>query len=275
MNTMELNHNINKIALVTGASRGIGKAIAEKLVLAGITVIGTATTSNGAEEITYNLNNIKHTKGVTSPHSQVDQKNVLKSSNKHLGLVLDLANFKTIEAVMEQIKELFSELPLILVNNAAVNRDNLFLRMSEEEWETVINTNLTGVFRLTKACIKNMLKARWGRIVNISSIVAFSGNFGQVNYSTTKAGIVGFSKSLAQEVANRGITVNVVAPGFIDTDMTKTLPEKIKEELLAKIPIGRLGNSYDVANAVMFLLSNDASYITGSTIHVNGGMLMN
>lgn len=262
MNKIDQNLSINQVALVTGASRGIGKAIAEKLALSGVTVIGTATTTKGAQEITDNLNNLTDI-------------NNIKPDHKHYGLVLDLANVDSIAMAMEKINLLVSASPLILVNNGAINRDNLFLRMSEEEWESVINTNLTGVFRLTKACIKNMLKARWGRIVNISSIVAFSGNPGQVNYCTTKAGIVGFSKSLAQEVANRGITVNVVAPGFIDTDMTKSLPEKIKEQLLAKIPIGRLGNSRDVANAVMFLLSNDSSYITGNTIHVNGGMLMN
>ena len=249
--TNEVN---NKVALVTGASRGIGRAIAEHLALAGITVVGTATTEENAQAITLYLKNLGNHKG--------------------FGVVLNTAVKGSIEAAIDQINQAVAA-PLILVNNAGINRDNLFLRMSEEEWLSVIETNLTGIFRLTKSCIKSMLKARWGRVVNISSIVAFSGNAGQVNYTATKAGIVGFSKSLAQEVASRGITVNVVAPGFIDTDMTKSLSENIKNHLLAKIPVGRLGTAAEVAKAVMFLIDEHASYITGNTIHVNGGMLMN
>ncbi len=248
------NEGNNKVALVTGASRGIGRAIAEHLALAGITVVGTATTEENAQAITLYLKNLGNHKG--------------------FGLVLNTAVKGSIEAAIDQINQTVAA-PLILVNNAGINRDNLFLRMSEEEWLSVIETNLTGIFRLTKACIKSMLKARWGRVVNISSIVAFSGNAGQVNYTATKAGIVGFSKSLAQEVASRGITVNVVAPGFIDTDMTKSLSENIKNHLLAKIPVGRLGTAAEVAKAVMFLIDEHSSYITGNTIHVNGGMLMN
>lgn len=252
---MNLTNEGNKIALVTGASRGIGRAIVEHLALSGITVIGTATTEENAQAITLYLKNLGNHKG--------------------FGVVLNAAIRGSIEAAIDKINQTATAAPLILVNNAGINRDNLFLRMSEEEWLSVVETNLTGIFRLTKACIKSMLKARWGRIVNISSIVAFSGNAGQVNYTATKAGIVGFSKSLAQEVASRGITVNVVAPGFIDTDMTKSLPENIKNQLLAKIPIGRLGTAAEVAKAVMFLIDDHASYITGNTIHVNGGMLMN
>lgn len=249
-----ISESNNKVALVTGASRGIGKAIAEHLSLAGITVVGTATTEENAQAITSYLKNLGNHKG--------------------FGVVLNTAMSGSIEAAIDKINQTVAA-PLILVNNAGINRDNLFLRMSEEEWLSVIETNLTGIFRLTKACIKSMLKARWGRVVNISSIVAFSGNAGQVNYTATKAGMVGFSKSLAQEVASRGITVNVVAPGFIDTDMTKSLSENIKNHLLAKIPVGRLGTAAEVAKAVMFLIDEHASYITGNTIHVNGGMLMN
>lgn len=249
-----IHEHKDKVALITGASRGIGRAIAESLALAGVTVIGTATTEENARAITLYLKNLGNHKG--------------------FGVELNTSVKGSIEAAMDKINNTVAA-PLILVNNAGITRDNLFLRMSEEDWLSVIETNLTGIFHLTKACIKSMLKARWGRVVNISSIVAFSGNAGQVNYTATKAGIVGFSKSLAQEVASRGITVNVVAPGFIDTDMTKSLPENIKNQLLAKIPIGRLGTAIEVAKAVMFLINEDAGYITGNTIHVNGGMLMN
>lgn len=244
----------NKVALVTGASRGIGKAIAESLAISGATVIGTATTFNGVHSITENLKNL--------------------GNHKHFGILLNTKDQHSISQAITEINQLLGE-PLILVNNAGINKDNLFLRMTEEEWEQVIITNLYGTFRLTKACIKFMLKARWGRIINISSIVAFSGNIGQVNYTAAKAGIIGFSKSLAHEVASRNITVNIVAPGFIDTDMTKSLPLNIKNQLLAKIPMGRLGSVEDVSKAVTFLASENASYITGNTIHVNGGMLMN
>ena len=222
--------------------------------MAGVTVVGTATTEANVKTITSHLKTF--------------------GNGKSFGLVLNAADPLSINQVMEQInKEV--DAPLILINNAGINRDNLFLRMTDEEWVSVIETNLSGIFRLTKACIKSMLKARWGRVINISSIVAFSGNAGQVNYTAAKAGIIGFSKSLAQEVAIRGVTVNTVAPGFIDTDMTKSLTENIKNHLLAKIPVGRLGTSDEVAKAVMFLVGDNASYITGNTIHVNGGMLMN
>ena len=244
----------NKIALVTGASRGIGQAIAKYLAIAGARVIGTATTQSGAESITENLKNF--------------------GDHKSFGVFLNTNDPISISNALTKINQLAGE-PLILVNNAGINKDNLFLRMTEEEWDQVITTNLYGIFRLTKACIKSMLKARWGRVINISSIVAFSGNVGQVNYTAAKAGIIGFSKSLAQEVASRNITVNVVAPGFIDTDMTKSLPDNIKNQLLAKIPMGRLGDVDDIAKSVVFLASEDASYITGNTVHVNGGMYMN
>lgn len=244
----------DKIALVTGASRGIGKAIAETLAMTGALVIGTATTSAGADAITENLKNF--------------------GGQQNFGISLNTNDQSSIQNAITAINKLAGE-PLILVNNAGINKDNLFLRMTDEEWDKVITTNLYGIFRLTKAFIKFMLKARWGRIINISSIVAFTGNVGQVNYTATKAGIIGFSKSLAQEVASRNITVNVVAPGFIDTDMTKSLPDHIKNQLLAKIPMGRLGDVNDVAQAVAFLASYNASYVTGNTIHVNGGMFMN
>ncbi len=252
MNTS--NQENNKVALVTGASRGIGKAIATNLAIAGITVVGTATTKISVDAITAHLQTF--------------------GNNKSFGVILDTTDPVSIETAMNQINQV-ANAPLILINNAGITRDNLFLRMTNEEWSSVVETNLSGMFRLTKACIKSMFKSRWGRIVNISSIVAFSGNAGQVNYAATKAGIVGFSKSLAQEVASRGVTVNVVAPGFIDTDMTKSLSENIKNQLLSKIPVGRLGYVDDIANAVMFLINDNSSYITGNTIHVNGGMLMN
>lgn len=244
----------NKVALVTGASRGIGKAIAKYLAISGARVVGTATTQAGAESITENLKSF--------------------GDHRSFGVLLNTNDPISISNALTEINQLAGE-PLILVNNAGINKDNLFLRMTEEEWDQVIITNLYGIFRLTKACIKSMLKARWGRIINISSIVAFSGNVGQVNYTAAKAGIIGFSKSLAQEVASRNITVNVVAPGFIDTDMTKSLPDNIKNQLLAKIPMGRLGDIDDVAKSVVFLVSENASYVTGNTIHVNGGMFMN
>lgn len=244
----------NKIALVTGASRGIGKSIAEHLANSGATVIGTATTLLGVESITENLKNL--------------------GNSKSYGILLNTNDDQhIISATLSEINKLAGD-PLILVNNAGINKDNLFLRMTEEDWDKVIKTNLYGTFRLTKFCIKPMLKIRWGRIINISSIVAFSGNIGQVNYTASKAGIIGFSKSLAQEVASRNITVNIVAPGFIDTDMTKTLQEPIKKQLLNKIPMARLGDPDEVAKAVVFLSSDYASYITGNTMHINGGMFM-
>ena len=216
----------NKIALVTGASRGIGKIIAEYLAKAGITVVGTATNEENVQMVTTNLKSF--------------------GNNKSFGVLLDIAQASSVEKAVQQINDSVGA-PVILINNAGVTKDNLFLRMSEEEWNKVIDTNLSGVFRLTKACIKFMLKARWGRVINISSIIAFSGNVGQTNYAAAKAGIIGFTKSVAQEVANRGVTVNVVAPGFIDTDMTKSLPVDFKNQSLAKIPMGRFGTADEVA----------------------------
>lgn len=241
-----------KIALVTGASRGIGRGIALALAAEGITVIGTATTENGAEQITQALK---------------------QSGYAGTGLVLDVTNKASVENAIAIIKEKFG-MPNILVNNAAVTQDNLFLRMKDEEWEKVLETNLSSVFRITKACIRDMLKARWGRIVNIGSVVGTTGNAGQVNYASAKAGLIGFSKSLAQEIGSRDITVNVIAPGFIDTDMTKELPEEQRNALLARIPMQRMGSPEDIAAAVAFLVSDAAGYITGQTLHVNGGMFM-
>lgn len=242
----------NQVALVTGASRGIGQAIALGLGRAGATVIGTATTQEGADKITQ----------------------VLQQANiEGCGLVLNVADQASIDAMLTVIKERFG-MPAILVNNAAVTQDNLLLRMKDDEWNKVIDTNLNSIYRLSKACLRDMLKARFGRIINISSVVGSTGNAGQVNYSAAKAGLIGFSKSLAQEVGSRDITVNVVSPGFIDTDMTRELPEDVRKNLLEKIPIQRLGQPEDIAAAVVFLASNAASYITGQTLHVNGGMFM-
>ncbi|MDQ5884768.1 MAG: 3-oxoacyl-[acyl-carrier-protein] reductase [Pseudomonadota bacterium] len=238
-----------KIVLITGASRGIGKAIAQELQSRGHFVIGTATSLAGAEQISEYL------------------------GNTGLGVVLNIREADACEQLIERLSQ-ENLVPEILINNAGVTADNLLLRMTDEEWLDVIDTNLTGVFRMTRACLKNMFRARWGRIVNIASVVGATGNSGQVNYTSTKAGIVGFSKSLAQEMASRGITVNVVAPGFIDTDMTAVLPDMVKDELLKRIPMKRLGKPEDIAKAVAFFVSDDASYVTGQTIHVNGGMYM-
>lgn len=246
---MSLN---GKVALVTGASRGIGRAIALKLGEAGATVIGTATTPEGAEKITQALQ---------------------KANIAGCGLVLNVASPESIQAALETIKGRFT-MPAILVNNAAITQDNLFLRMKDDEWNTVIETNLSSVFRMTKACLRDMLKARWGRIINISSVVGATGNPGQVNYSAAKAGLIGFTKSLAQEIGSRDITVNAIAPGFIDTDMTRELSQEQREALLQRIPIPRLGCPDDIAAVVVFLASDSASYITGQTLHVNGGMFM-
>jgi 3-oxoacyl-[acyl-carrier protein] reductase len=241
-----------KVALVTGASRGIGKAIAVALGKEGATVLGTATSPAGADSISEHFNSL----GISGR-----------------GYPLDVNHFDAITDVLNNVEKNFG-LPDILVNNAAITRDNLLLRMKVEEWDHVINTNLNAVYHMTKSCLRRMLKARWGRIINIGSIVGTTGNPGQVNYSATKSALIGFSKSLAQEVASRGITVNVVAPGFIVTDMTKDLSNNQRELLLGKIPIQRLGQPEDVANTVLFLASDLASYITGQTIHVNGGMYM-
>ncbi len=242
----------NKIALVTGASRGIGRSIAVSLAKNGAYVYGTATTPEGAKKI-----------------SSYFQEEGLQGE----GLVLNVTNPENIEDLFTTFASQEKN-PDILVNNAGITSDNLLLRMSDEEWLNVIETNLSSVFRLTKAAIKTMFRARKGRIISIGSVVASSGNPGQANYAAAKAGIIGFSKSLAAEVASRGITVNVVAPGFIDTDMTQSLPDAVRAELLKRIPAKRLGNVDDIANLVSFLASDAASYITGETIHVNGGMYM-
>lgn len=241
-----------KIALVTGASRGIGQAIALKLAQQGAFVFGSATTEQGAQSI-----DAYFEKG--------------KLSGK--GLVLDVTNAEQIEKVVgELIHE--NQAPSILVNNAGITSDNLLLRMDDDEWYKVIETNLNSIYKMSKICIKSMFRARWGRIISIGSVVGSSGNSGQVNYTAAKAGVVGFSKSLAQEVGSRGITVNVVAPGFIDTDMTAALPDMVKDEMLKRIPMRKLGEPQDIAEAVAFLASESAKYITGETIHVNGGMYM-
>lgn len=242
----------DKIALVTGASRGIGKAIALELAKQGATVIGTATTLAGAEMIAENFK---------------------QNNYKGFGFALDVTKPESIETLFNTIRETIGA-PLILVNNAGITRDNLLLRMKEDEWDDIINTNLSSVFRVSKACLKDMLKARWGRIINISSVVGSMGNPGQANYAAAKAGISGFSKSMAAEIASRNITVNVVAPGFIDTQMTQVLPEEQKQALLTRIPAGRLGEPQEIATLVAFLASPEAGYITGQTIHVNGGMYM-
>ena len=241
-----------KVALVTGATRGIGQAIAEALGKMGATVIGSATTEQGAHSI-----------------SQFLEEKKLKGH----GIVLDVTNS---EAVIERFDAVTKEVgaPLIVVNNAGITRDNLLMRMKDEEWDATIQTNLTGVYRVTKASLRGMLKARWGRIISVSSVVGCTGNPGQANYAATKAGVIAFSKSLAKEIGSRGITVNVVAPGFIDTDMTKSLQEEHRQALLQAIPLGEMGKSEDVAAAVAFFASPYARYITGETLHVNGGMYM-
>ncbi len=242
----------NDVALVTGASRGIGNAIALALAGAGAKVIGTSTTAEGAAALTATF----------ASHAY----------NGH-GAVLDVGNAASIDALLAQL-DAAQEMPTILVNNAAITRDGLLLRMKEDDWDQVIATNLTSVFRLSKACLRRMMKERRGRIVNLTSIVGLTGNPGQVNYAAAKAVILGFTKSLAKEVASRGITVNAIAPGFIDTDMTRSLNEEQRAALLRQIPLGRLGTAADIGAAVLFLVSAQASYITGETLHVNGGMFM-
>ncbi len=243
----------DKIALVTGASRGIGQGILLNMAKSGAYVIGTATTPEGAQKIT----------------ALLSQENLAGE-----GVVLDVTSADSVTTLMTYLSSK-EKTPSILVNNAGITRDNLLLRMDDEEWLDVIETNLNSVFRLTNACLKPMFRARWGRIISIGSVVGSSGNSGQVNYTAAKAGVVGFSKSLAQEIGSRGITVNVVAPGFIDTDMTAALPDLVKDEMLKRIPMKRLGSVQDIANVVVFLASDCANYITGETIHVNGGMYMN
>lgn len=242
----------NTVALVTGASRGIGRAIASRLGAQGITVIGTATSDGGAEAISAYFR---------------------ESGINGEGMKLDVSDSDSVNTVVSSIGEKYAPVT-ILVNNAGITRDNLLMRMSPEEWDAVLNTNLSSLYRVCKACVRGMMKARSGRIVNISSVVGSSGNAGQTNYSAAKAGMLGFTKSLAQEIGSRGITVNAVAPGFIDTDMTKELPETQRKSLLAAIPLGRLGSPQEIAAAVAFLVSEDAAYITGTTLHVNGGMYM-
>ncbi len=238
-----------KIALVTGASRGIGRAIAEKLVDDGFFVIGTATSEGGAESISAYL------------------------GNNGKGLKLNVADADSINDVLKDINDNYG-VPVVLVNNAGITRDNLLMRMKDEEWDDIINTNLTSIFRMSKAVMRGMMKAKGGRIINISSVVGVTGNAGQTNYAAAKAGMIGFAKSMAKEVGSRNITVNTVAPGFIDTDMTKELSEEHKNALLSAIALGRLGQPEEIAHAVSFLASEGAAYITGETLHVNGGMFM-
>lgn len=241
-----------QITLVTGASRGIGQAIAVSLGKAGATVIGTATSEAGADKISEHL----ASEGVTGK-----------------GMMLDVSDSASVDEVLKAINDEFGAIQ-ILVNNAGITRDNLLMRMKDDEWDSIINTNLTSVFRTSKACLRGMMKARAGRIISISSVVGATGNAGQSNYAAAKAGLVGFSKSLAREIGSRGVTVNVVSPGFIDTDMTKDLPEAQREALLSEIPMKKLGDAQDIANAVLFLASDMGSYVTGENIHVNGGMHM-
>ncbi|MGJ0492474.1 3-oxoacyl-ACP reductase FabG [Methylobacter sp.] len=238
-----------QVALVTGASRGIGRAIAERLAEDGFFVVGTATSDNGADSISAYL------------------------GENGKGLKLDVANPESIAEVVKTVSDEYG-VPTVLVNNAGITRDNLLMRMKDEEWDDIINTNLTSVFRMSKAVLRGMMKAKTGRIINISSVVGATGNAGQANYAAAKAGMIGFAKSMAKEVGSRNITINTVAPGFIDTDMTKELGEDIKNSLLASIPLARLGEAKEVAHAVSFLASEGAAYITGETIHVNGGMFM-
>jgi len=242
----------NKISLVTGASRGIGAAIAIELAKCGASVIGTATSEKGAEIIkkSFEINKVKGQ-----------------------AMVLDVNSNASIETLMNKINEEFGTVD-ILINNAGITRDTLLMRMKEEDWDAVISTNLKSVYKLSQAVLRGMMKNRSGRIINISSVVGHMGNAGQTNYAAAKAGINGFTKSLAQEVGSRGITVNAIAPGFIDTDMTRALDDAQRESLLKHIPLAKLGQPQDIAQAVCFLASDAANYITGETIHVNGGMLM-
>jgi 3-oxoacyl-[acyl-carrier protein] reductase len=242
----------NEIALITGASRGIGAAIADKLGQAGATVIGTATSEKGAEAITERLQ---------------------AAGIKGQGMLLDVSDQTSIDALMKQVSSDYGA-PSILVNNAGITRDNLLMRMKDDEWEAIINTNLSSVYRLSKAVLRGMMKARKGRVISISSVVGAMGNAGQTNYAAAKAGIHGFTRSMAREVGSRGITVNAVAPGFIETDMTKALPEAQRKQLEENIPLQHLGQPEDVANAVLFLAGESGGYITGETLHVNGGMYM-
>lgn len=241
-----------KVALVTGASRGIGKAIAERLSESGFIVVGTATSSGGAESISTYLS---------------------AAGNSGCGMKLDVADGSEVIEVVKAITEKFAA-PAVLVNNAGITRDNLLMRMKSDEWDDVISTNLSALYRVSKACMRGMTKARWGRIVNITSVVGSMGNAGQSNYAATKAGAEGFSRALAKELGSRSITVNCVAPGFIDTDMTKALTEDQKDLMLGQIPLGRLGAPEEIGALVGFLCGDEAGYITGETLHINGGMYM-
>lgn len=241
-----------KIALVTGATRGIGKAIAEALGKQGATVVGTATSEGGAQTISANLK---------------------EAGIEGFGMVMDVSDPQSIDTGLKQMTEAVGA-PVILVNNAGITRDNLLLRLKDDDWSTVIDTNLSSVYRLSKAVLRGMAKARWGRIINISSVVAGMGNPGQGNYCAAKAGVEGFTRSLAKEMSNRGITANCVAPGFIDTDMTRKLDESQRSAMVENIPAGRLGAPGEVAAVVAFLASDAAGYVTGDTINVNGGMYM-
>jgi len=249
---MSLKELEGEIALVTGASRGLGFAIALELGRRGARVIGTATSADGAGAITEKLK----AEGIEAQ-----------------GIVLNVTDSGSIDAGLDQVQKTWGA-PTILVNNAGITRDNLLMRMKDEEWDAIMDTNLKSIFRMSKAVLRAMTKARKGRIINISSIVGASGNAGQCNYAAAKAGVVGFTKSLAREVGSRNVTVNAVAPGFIDTDMTRELPEAVRQNMLAQIPLGRLGNPDEIAHAVAFLASPRATYVTGVTLHVNGGMYM-
>ncbi len=248
----ELTSLQGELALVSGASRGIGRAIAETLGRQGATIIGTATSERGAEAISAYLQEA----GISGQ-----------------GMVLDVASSDSVAEVLKTVNKDFGTVS-ILVNNAGITRDNLLMRMKDEEWDSVINTNLNSVFRMSKACLRGMMKAKKGRIISIASVVGATGNPGQANYAAAKAGLVGFSKSLAREIGSRGVTVNVVSPGFIDTDMTRELSEEQRAPMLNNIPLGRLGEPEEIARAVLFLASALGTYVTGETIHVNGGMSM-
>ena len=241
-----------RVALVTGATRGIGKAIADALARQGMTVVGTATTDQGATTIDAYLKLL---------------------GNAGAGIRLDVTDGAAIDAAIADIQKRFGDVG-VLVNNAGITRDNLLVRMKEEEWDAIMDTNLKSAYRLSKAVLRAMMKARHGRIINVGSVVGASGNAGQANYTAAKAALVGFTKSLAQEVGSRDITVNCVAPGFIDTEMTRALPDAQRDKLLERIPLGRLGAPDDIAHAVAYLASDAASYVTGATLHVNGGMYM-
>lgn len=248
----ETTSSVQKVALVTGASRGIGRAIADALGKQGLTVVGTATTEAGAQAIDARLR---------------------EAGINGAGIALNVTDSAAVDAVIKDITQRFGT-PLILVNNAGITRDNLLMRMSDDEWSDVIDTNLNALYRVTKACLRGMTKARWGRIVNITSVVGSMGNAGQSNYAATKAGAEGFTRALAREIGSRAITVNNIAPGFIDTDMTRELPQEQRDMLVKQIPLGRLGGTDDIAAAVAFLVSDAAGYITGETLHINGGMYM-